>query len=84
MRVTDFGCLLFIMATCEGPKQPVAEEQASCKTACVNQKELGCELGKDTPEGSTCVEVCTNSNTIAELAWDVRSLTESKRCEEQQ
>lgn len=64
--------------------EPPAPVEATCDTACENQRQLGCELGNPTPEGSTCEEVCRNAEQsgIPDLRWDVTSLTETTVCTE--
>jgi hypothetical protein len=96
MKWLKFGFLLFLSANCDKqlePEKPITpppdpipvvvepeELEVSCRTACDNQRSLGCELGRDTPEGSTCEEICGNSMSVPAMAWDVSALTYSKGC----
>lgn len=73
-----------------GPPVPVGPEpvpvvtSATCSTACDRQRRLNCELGRSTPLGATCEEVCDASfeTGIDQMRWDVVDLTNAKRCEE--
>lgn len=55
----------------------------TCDSACDNQRKLGCELGKPTAEGSSCEEVCQNSqeSPLVGLHWDVETLSNETHCE---
>lgn len=65
------------------PSEP-SDVEPTCATACEKQRELGCVLGDPTPEGTSCEEVCQNSEQsgILDLAWDVEGLTEATTCTE--
>lgn len=80
--------LLMVAAHCEvaetKPPTPVVEKpEASCHTACENQRSLACDIGEPTSEGSSCEEVCEGSfdSGIPDLAWDVKELTLAIECE---
>lgn len=66
------------------PPKPEPEEpaDASCATACENQRFLECEVGDPTPEGSTCEEVCEGSFNagVPGLEWNVDALTRARDC----
>lgn len=80
----------FVALSCEPvptpvpPEPPVPQQKATCESACSRQRELGCELGEPTPEGSTCEEICRQSLTIPlpDMAWDVEKMTVASSCEE--
>lgn len=61
----------------------VVSPEASCDTACSNQRLMGCELGRPTPKGASCEEVCENSSKtgIPELTWDKKRLTSATECD---
>lgn len=39
---------------------PDAQLPATCIGACTNMRRLGCELGRPTPKGAACEQVCEN------------------------
>lgn len=70
------------MPTIEPAPEPV--EEASCATACENQRHLKCEVGQPTAEGSTCEQVCEVSFNagVPGLEWDVNKMTNTEACED--
>ena len=74
-----------VLCACEVPEPKEPETPAfTCETACVNLRSLKCEESEDTPEGSTCEDVCENSfqGGIKAFQWDVEQLTSTDGCEE--
>lgn len=56
--------------------------EATCASACARQAQLGCELGRPTPEGHECVEVCANveSGPIVSVRWNLECLATAVEC----
>lgn len=79
----SMAVLVLALAGCP-QTQPIPtppEGPATCKTACDVQGILKCPLAQSTPEGSSCVEVCENTQDGPEfLAWDVKCLTHATAC----
>ena len=82
------GCQLRPPEDVEPPPPPPPVQDggvvtlATCATACANQRAHGCELGRPTAEGSTCEEVCDNTENagLDSLRWDLRCLTDRATC----
>jgi hypothetical protein len=51
---------------------------ATCETACLHGKNLGCIWATPTPMGATCVQVC--SNAALTVPWNVAALTTATTC----
>lgn len=49
-------CLLLLSACPLEPKPPPAP--SGCPDACSHMRQLDCELGRPTPRGATCEDVC--------------------------
>lgn len=49
--------IALIVFSCRPAESPGPGGQG-CEPACQNMSRLGCELGRDTPGGHTCVDVC--------------------------
>ena len=66
-----------------GPGPEPVPDRSDCSTACENLRDLGCEVGQNTAEGSTCEDVCNNSFEagITQLQWDVVKLSNASECE---
>lgn len=58
--------------------EPSPDLKPTCGSVCGSQKNMGCTV--ETPEGSSCEEVCLNSFQIPALAWDLESLSSSTVC----
>lgn len=59
------------------PAPDAGRPGATCQDVCMRWQSLGCEEGKPTPAGVTCVEVC-GINTH----WDKACLAAVERCEQ--
>lgn len=82
-KLAVLACLALL--SCPSPKP--ADTQTTdftCITACNRMRELGCEEGQSTPDGSSCEEVCENSFQvgISQFEWDLRETTTAASCEE--
>lgn len=54
---------------------------ATCATACVHLRELGCDLGEPTPRGATCERVCAEVQAHnAGAGFDPRCLAHVSTC----
>lgn len=84
MRAETLLLVLPLVLACEPPESKEPEEPTfTCETACANLRELACPEAEDTPEGSTCEDVCQNSFEVGiELyEWNVEQLTTATSCE---
>ena len=93
--LVGFGCTAFVSLCGTGcgpqpmdppvtPEVPILDagpSEPSCTTACARFAELGCEAGKPTPKGATCVEVCENVASSGVVLWPVRCITHAYSCE---
>ncbi len=59
----------------------VYPEGGSCTAACEHMRSLDCELGKPTPKGAPCVEVCKNADNNG-FPWPVQCMLGSTTCEQ--
>lgn len=84
-RYALVGALLLCACPPKPPTPPPGA--ATCEDVCRRYAELGCEAGRPTANGVSCVEVCRNVQESTIVAWDlgcrVRALTcdEADRCE---
>ena len=62
-----------------GVAQPCpAPVAATCDTACLHGKNLGCQWATPTPQGGTCLQVCANAAQT--VPWNVEALTTATTC----
>lgn len=68
------GCVTTPCPTAGKPCPAVA----TCETACLHGRNLGCEWATPTPQGHTCLEVCDNAAQT--VPWNVQDLTAASSC----
>jgi len=58
--------LALSLAACPPPAPPVPPPSTGCAAACEHMRALECELGKPTPRGASCEQVCeaTQANGV--------------------
>lgn len=74
-----FGC----PSTPPKPPEPKPLEAGvpTCLSACDNMRALGCELGKPTPRGATCEDVCIRVQTEnAGAGFDMACISRATTC----
>lgn len=55
----------------------------TCAGACTRMRDLGCDLGKPTPKGGSCEQVCTNVQiNNAGAGFNIVCIVEAKACNE--
>jgi hypothetical protein len=60
---------------------PDAASPPTCDGACQHMRELGCELGKPTPRGATCEQVCVRVQVEnGGAGFDFACLTRAGSC----
>jgi len=52
----------------------------SCSSACDHQVQLGCDVGRPTPSGASCQEVCANA-TSSGYDWPLQCLDSALECD---
>lgn len=53
---------------------------ASCESFCRHGKDLGCSWAAATPQGHTCIEVCTNVLKGGVIVWNLGCRTMAPSC----
>lgn len=81
-----FAFIVLALAGClPEPVNPDAEEPnyvgEDCPAYCSNMQRLGCEEGKPTPNGASCLEVCKNSLT-GPVPFNTACASKAVSCEE--
>ena len=64
------------------PKPPQPEWQGSCASACENLLRLDCEMGKPSPLGSTCEDICEHVHSLGHVGMPLECITGAESCEE--
>lgn len=70
-----------IAGACSQDAGPDAPLPATCAGACSNARRLGCEIGKPTPKGGTCEQVCENvQRENAGAGFNVTCIARANAC----
>lgn len=79
---------LLLLSGCPPPVPPpvprpvVIIPGAGCAEACERMRALECELGRPTPAGHSCEDVCENTLTGPRaLRWDTECLAAASSCD---
>jgi hypothetical protein len=61
--------------------EPDTSARGSCSAVCANELRLGCPAAKPTPDGATCVAVCTNVQASGIIRWDLACRARATSCD---
>ena len=73
------GCQSCATSPTPAPNGDGGTVTSSCASACAKGTKLKCVWANPTPEGATCVQVCTNA--AATVPWNVSALTAATSCQ---
>jgi hypothetical protein len=59
---------------------PVPTPRAPCVKMCDHMRVLNCEVAQPTPEGTTCEQVCENTEASGIIRLDLACLTAAPNC----
>jgi len=67
----------------EPDPDPPAPDEPTCAAACEKQRDLGCPISEDSPEGDPCEERCEASFRVGipGYGWNLAALTAATTCE---
>lgn len=65
----------------DDPSDVVPVVGAGCSEACARMRGLECELGRPTPHGAECEEVCLNvMDGPSQIHWDLECIAGATTC----
>lgn len=77
------GSVLILVACAPAAQPPPGPAELGCAAACSHLRELGCETGRPTPEGTTCEEICgyVEATGVAEIRWPHACVAAATSCD---
>ena len=95
MKIIQTACvsLALVLLSCATydssllpPKSPSTTAapgtESDCERACANGKKIGCDWAEPTPEGGTCLAVCTNAESSGFTSMHPQCLAGAHDCAE--
>jgi hypothetical protein len=80
------GAMIWLLSLvrCGGwfPPAPVPVDGDACERACATGTRLGCPFAEPTPDGTTCVQVCIDTERTGWTRWHAECVAEATTCEE--
>jgi len=81
-----FGAMMWLLSIAGCPRWSPPDDPpkpvAACEAACARLVELGCDAGQPTPEGTTCVQVCEDTERTGWTTMHPDCVAEAASCEE--
>lgn len=77
-----FLIVLALFTACPHPQpKPTPPPGSECMEMCDHLRALGCKTAEPTPEGTTCEQVCRNTQESGIIKIDLKCMTAAPNCD---